>query len=85
MCPTAPTILLGSRNQISPHILTLEPATANHLRLTRLHLGQDSFRNSVFHKMADLKGPTLTIVYLKSGHVFGGYASVPWTSGMRGR
>jgi hypothetical protein len=39
----------------------------------------------VFHKKADLKGATLTLVYLGTGRIFGGFASRPWTSGLQGK
>uniref|UniRef100_A0A7S0U002 TLDc domain-containing protein n=1 Tax=Hemiselmis andersenii TaxID=464988 RepID=A0A7S0U002_HEMAN len=46
---------------------------------------RDGFRNSVFHKLVDLKGPTCTLVKLADGHIFGGFASVPWTAGVEGK
>ena len=34
----------------------------------------------VFHKYCDGKGPTVTIVKGKNGHIFGGYVTVPFSS-----
>ena len=39
---------------------------------------RDGFKSSDFHKMCDNKGKTLVLVKNTSGHVFGGFASVPW-------
>lgn len=33
-----------------------------------------------FHKLCDGKAPTLTIVKLDDGHIFGGHTAVPWQS-----
>ena len=33
-----------------------------------------------FHKICDGKGPTVTIVKGKNGHIFGGYVTVPFSS-----
>ena len=33
-----------------------------------------------FHKYCDGKGPTVTIVKAKNGHIFGGYVTVPFSS-----
>ena len=38
----------------------------------------DSCRN--FHNICDGKGPTVTIVKGKNGHIFGGYVTVPFSS-----
>mmetsp|Transcript_33950 Transcript_33950/g.70087 ORF Transcript_33950/g.70087 Transcript_33950/m.70087 type:complete len:220 (-) Transcript_33950:50-709(-) len=46
---------------------------------------RDGFFNCAFHKKVDLKGPTLTLVSTKEGHIFGGYSSVPWTAGTTGK
>ena len=36
--------------------------------------------SDIFHKICDGKGPTLTIVKGKNGHIFGGYLTVPFSS-----
>ncbi len=36
--------------------------------------------SEIFHKICDGKGPTLTIVKGKNGHIFGGYLTVPFSS-----
>lgn len=41
---------------------------------------RDGWSSSAFHSKCDHKGATLTIVYTKDGHIFGGYASVAWGS-----
>ena len=41
---------------------------------------RDGFRAIDFHRQCDNKGQTLVLIKNTSGHVFGGFASVPWTS-----
>ena len=41
---------------------------------------RDAFNANNFHRLCDNKGKTLVLVKNTSGHVFGGFASVPWTS-----
>ena len=41
---------------------------------------RDGFEKSDFHNKCDNKGKTLVLVKNTSGHVFGGFASIPWTS-----
>ena len=36
--------------------------------------------SEIFHKICDGKGPTVTIVKSKNGHIFGGYLTVPFSS-----
>ena len=33
-----------------------------------------------FHKKCDNKGETITLIKNEKGNIFGGYASIPWTS-----
>ena len=33
-----------------------------------------------FHKKCDNKGKTITLIQNEKGYIFGGYASIPWTS-----
>ena len=33
-----------------------------------------------FHNKCDNKGPTITLIQNDKGYIFGGYASIPWTS-----
>lgn len=40
----------------------------------------DSFGSNDFHKLCDDHGNTLVLVKNIKGHIFGGFASVPWTS-----
>eukprot|EP01084_Bolivina_argentea_P221950 375788_1 len=40
----------------------------------------DGFGANIFHKKCDNKPKTLSIICTDSDNVFGGYASVPWTS-----
>ena len=46
---------------------------------------RDGFFNHVFHRLCDLKGPTVTIVATADGRIFGGYASTPWQAGTTGK
>ncbi|XP_069116525.1 interferon-induced protein 44-like [Argopecten irradians] len=41
---------------------------------------EDGIDTTIFHRMCDNKGPTLTLVYTKAGEVYGGYTSVSWQS-----
>ena len=41
---------------------------------------RDGFGASDFHRLCDNKGKTLTLIKNTSGHAFGGFASIPWTS-----
>ncbi len=41
---------------------------------------RDGFTAADFHRHCDGKGPTLTVVHTSQGWVFGGYASVSWSS-----
>ena len=41
---------------------------------------RDGFSVSNFHRLCDNKGKTLVLIKNTSGHVFGGFASVPWTN-----
>ena len=51
----------------------------NHFEL--LYQGtRDGFGASDFHRACDNRGKTLTLIKNSSGHVFGGFASIPWTS-----
>jgi len=47
------------------------------LYASRLH----GFSNAAFHQRCDAQAPTLNLVRLRTGHLFGGYyASAPWAS-----
>ncbi len=53
----------------------------NEVELKLLYRGsRDGFASSDFHRLCDGKGPTLTLIQTPQGAVFGGYASVSWTS-----
>lgn len=41
-------------------------------------LSRNIVSNNEFHRLCDNKGPTLTIVHLMDGHIFGGFTRVPW-------
>jgi BTB/POZ domain-containing protein KCTD9 len=41
---------------------------------------QDGFSAVNFHSKCDNKGPTIVLVKSDSGHLFGGYASLSWSS-----
>ena len=41
---------------------------------------RDGFSNATFHSRCDNQGPTLTVVEIKTGHVFGGYTPLSWNS-----
>ena len=45
---------------------------------------RDGFRANNFHQSCDNKGPTVIIIESTTGHKFGGYASINWTSGTNG-
>ena len=36
--------------------------------------------SNVFHNKCDNKGETITLIKSEKGNIFGGYASIPWTS-----
>ena len=40
---------------------------------------RDGFGVSDFHRTCDNKGKTLVLIKNSSGHIFGGFASIPWT------
>ena len=41
---------------------------------------RDGMISSEFHKRCDNMGPTLSLIKNEKGHIFGGYASISWTS-----
>eukprot|EP01132_Coremiostelium_polycephalum_P008092 gene8092-9958_t len=41
---------------------------------------KDGFSASTFHQKCNNKGPTITIIWSKTGNIFGGYTSLNWTS-----
>ena len=41
-------------------------------------LSGNSISNSEFHRLCDGKGPTIILVHLMDGHIFGGFTRVPW-------
>eukprot|EP00347_Sterkiella_histriomuscorum_P012775 403367270 len=41
---------------------------------------RDGFEAQDFHEYCDERGPTMSFILSECGYVFGGYASVPWTS-----
>ena len=41
---------------------------------------RDGFSNQAFHETCDGCSPTITIVLLHNGRIFGGYTSIPWSS-----
>ena len=41
---------------------------------------RDGFKASDFHRTCDNQGKTLVLIKNNSGHIFGGFASIPWTS-----
>lgn len=50
-------------------------------KLERLYKGSDHcFSAKKFHQLCDNKGPTLTVVKSCVGNIFGGYASISWTT-----
>ena len=42
---------------------------------------RDGYSSKVFHEKCDNKGATVTLIKLKNGHIFGGYAATTWESG----
>jgi len=40
----------------------------------------DGMTNTVFHNKCDNKGESITLIKNEKGNIFGGYASIPWTS-----
>jgi len=40
----------------------------------------DGMTNTAFHNKCDNKGETITLIKNEKGNIFGGYASIPWTS-----
>ena len=42
---------------------------------------RDGLSNSAFHNKCDNKGETITLIKNENGDIFGGYASISWTSG----
>ena len=63
--------------------------TGSSKRLDEKHLlylgSRDGFFNASFHRAVDLKGPTLTVVLLANGRMFGGFSSLSWRSSSRGQ
>lgn len=41
-------------------------------------LTRDGPSNKLFHRNCDGKGPTVVLVQLQDGHIFGGFTTVPW-------
>jgi len=41
---------------------------------------RDGMTSNVFHNKCDNKGETITLIKNEKGNIFGGYASIPWTS-----
>ena len=41
---------------------------------------RDGMTSSVFHNKCDNKGETITLIKNEKGNIFGGYASISWTS-----
>jgi len=41
---------------------------------------RDGMTNTAFHNKCDNKGETITLIKNEKGNIFGGYASIPWTS-----
>jgi len=41
---------------------------------------RDGMTSNVFHNKCDNKGETITLIKNEKGNLFGGYASIPWTS-----
>eukprot|EP01132_Coremiostelium_polycephalum_P008090 gene8090-9956_t len=41
---------------------------------------KDGFSASTFHQKCNNKGPTITIIWSKTGNIFGGYTSLKWDS-----
>jgi len=41
---------------------------------------KDEKTELAWHQKCDNKGPTVTIIWAKGGHVFGAYAHLPWTT-----
>jgi hypothetical protein len=70
---------IGNHDAISLQVL--EWLGNRHLGELLFHTKQSGFSNSVFHQRCDLKGPTLTLVYLKNGYCFGGFVEGSWNSG----
>ena len=46
---------------------------------------RDGYSNKVFHEKCDNKGATVTLIKLKNGHIFGGYAATSWESVIDGK
>ena len=41
---------------------------------------RDGMTGKDFHKKCDKKGETITLIKNEKGNIFGGYASIPWSS-----
>ena len=41
---------------------------------------RDGEKSETFHKFCDNKGPTISLFKSKNGYIFGGFASISWTS-----
>ena len=41
---------------------------------------RDGFGATIFHRLCDNHGPTMTIIRSKNNYLFGGYTAAPWTS-----
>ena len=70
-------------NLTSQQVSAIEEWTRRPLQADRvLYLASEhGFDSRAFHHRCDNKGPTVTLVRTETGHIFGGYASVPWSRG----
>jgi len=70
-------------NLTSEQVGAIEEWTGRPLQADRvLYLASEhGFDSRAFHHRCDNKGATVTLVRTATGHIFGGYSSVPWSRG----
>ena len=72
-------ILRESKNEVK--FLEIIYKWIENKRMELLYRGsRDGSEGKIFHKKCDNKGPTLCLYRNEKGHIFGGYASISWTS-----
>jgi hypothetical protein len=64
------------KEMITPELLIALPPVKTGALLYRLT--EDGASCSIFHSCCDNRGPTLMIIKLKDGHIFGGYNPTSW-------
>ena len=79
--------ILSMDEKYALHKLIMDTLNKNHYKNEEIinietpllfRASENEYRSSSFHKSCDNKGPTITIIYNKCNHVFGGFINVSW-------